>query len=230
MYNNIIADEMFDTYPQQKELGKLLRESREANEFSIHEMSEILKVSPSRLKQIEAGDFSIMHEIYTKSLVTRYAKHTNVNIERLFKQIWTDKKISVNPIDELDNIKSSSLFEKESAEIDKSGNHMYMFLGGVCAVALSVFVVKAYSGLDDSSKTTIADAGNTSISVLTLDKELKSYKTLSAKAKQDMKLSKSLLASNKLGEDLPNKSGGVMEASFSPDSSVPVSYIIKSNN
>ncbi len=246
MYNNIIADEMFDTYPQQKELGNLLKTSREADNISICAMSEILKVSPSRLKQIENGDFSVMHEIYTKSLVTRYAKHTNVKIDKLFNQIWHEQGSENNNSN--NSIKNAylnvaSLFAKDSAEIDKSGNHMYIFAGGVCAVLLGVFLLKTYTGTgaDFIKNASILSADNTQtqsmqkISVLTLDKELKSYKALDTNAKNDYgsNLSKSLVISNKTADNEANSvlKNGIIDASFQPNATtIPLAYIIKADN
>ena len=240
MYNDTIADQMFDTYPQQKELGNLLRESRKTKNLDIHQMAEILKVSPSRLKQIENGDFSIMHEIYTKSLVTRYANYTNINIEKLFKQIWdhTKTNASVQNIDDIKEVLFSnhhSIFSKDSVEIDKSGNHIYMFLGGICAILVGVFLLKTYTENISNNSQILINANNVSkknvllnsISVLTLDKELRSLDN--KKAFED----KSLVAANYTIESKRDNilQNDMIDADFTKNSPVmPANYIIKSNN
>ena len=67
-----------------KEIGKQLKEARESMGISIEEASEDLKIRPSQIENIEAGNKEAFDDIfYLKYFIRDYAKYLGLNKEDL---------------------------------------------------------------------------------------------------------------------------------------------------
>ena len=87
-----------------KEIGEALKEQRESIGISIEEVANDLKLRPSQIESIEAGDKEAFKDIfYLKYFIRDYAKYLGLNYEDLiddFNEFLFDytSKISIEDI------------------------------------------------------------------------------------------------------------------------------------
>ena len=77
-----------------KEIGEVLKESREQNGVSIEEAAEDLNYKVSQLEAIESGNYKIFKDIFLlKCMITDYAKYLGLNSEQIIDEFneYVDK-------------------------------------------------------------------------------------------------------------------------------------------
>jgi cytoskeletal protein RodZ len=75
------------------DIGKIISEARQKKNLTIEQLSEITKIRHYIIKAIEAGDYSVMPEIYIKSFLKTIAKYLQINesVLELPSEIKSDK-------------------------------------------------------------------------------------------------------------------------------------------
>ena len=97
-----------------KEIGEVLKESREQNGVSIEEAAEDLNYKVSQLEAIESGNYKIFKDIFLlKCMITDYAKYLGLNSEQIIDEFneYVFESTSKIPIDDIE--KASKAKEKE---------------------------------------------------------------------------------------------------------------------
>ena len=77
-----------------KEIGEVLKESREQNGVSIEEAAEDLNYKVSQLEAIESGNYKTFKDIFLlKCMITDYAKYLGLNSEQIIDEFneYVDK-------------------------------------------------------------------------------------------------------------------------------------------
>ena len=70
-----------------KEIGEVLKESREQNGVSIEEAAEDLNYKVSQLEAIESGNYKTFKDIFLlKCMITDYAKYLGLNSEQIIDE------------------------------------------------------------------------------------------------------------------------------------------------
>ena len=97
-----------------KEIGEVLKESREQNGVSIEEAAEDLNYKVSQLEAIESGNYKTFKDIFLlKCMITDYAKYLGLNSEQIIDEFneYVFESTSKIPIDDIE--KASKAKEKE---------------------------------------------------------------------------------------------------------------------
>lgn len=142
-----------------KEIGEILRESRENNGVSIDEAAEDLNYKVSQLESIELGDFKNFKDIFVlKCMISDYAKYLGLNSEEIIDEFneYVFESTSKIPLDDIE--KASKMKEKEDKiaspytkeEREKSKLPIILFI--ILIVLIVIFViVTLYNNSQDSS-------------------------------------------------------------------------------
>ncbi len=100
-----------------KEIGEKLKEAREAIGVSIEEVAEDLKMRPSQVENIEAGNSDAFKDVYNlKYLIRDYSKYLGLNKEDLvdeFNEYLFDYTSRIS----LDDIKAAKKERSEAKRI-----------------------------------------------------------------------------------------------------------------
>ena len=108
-----------------KEIGEILKESRENNGVSIEEAAEDLNYKVSQLESIELGDFKNFKDIFVlKCMISDYAKYLGLNSEEIIDEFneYVFESTSKIPIDDIE--KASRMKEKEDKIASVSYTHL----------------------------------------------------------------------------------------------------------
>ena len=129
-----------------KEIGEVLKESREQNGVSIEEAAEDLNYKVSQLEAIESGNYKIFKDIFLlKCMITDYAKYLGLNSEQIIDEFneYVFESTSKIPIDDIE--KASKAKEKEKSKLP-------LILIIILVVLIAVFVgVTAYNNSKNSN-------------------------------------------------------------------------------
>lgn len=142
-----------------KEIGEVLKESREQNGVSIEEASEDLNYKVSQLEAVESGDYKSFKDIFLlKCLITDYAKYLGLNSEQIIDEFneYVFESTSKIPIDD---IEKASKAKEEEAKIaspytkkEKEKSKLPLILIILLAVLIIIFIsVSAYNNSKDNS-------------------------------------------------------------------------------
>ena len=88
-----------------KEIGEVLKESREQNGVSIEEAAEDLNYKVSQLEAIESGNYKTFKDIFLlKCMITDYAKYLGLNSEQIIDEFneYVFESTSKIPIDDIE--------------------------------------------------------------------------------------------------------------------------------
>ena len=130
-----------------KEIGEVLKESREQNGVSIEEDAEDLNYKVSQLEAIESGNYKTFKDIFLlKCMITDYAKYLGLNSEQIIDEFneYVFESTSKIPIDDIE--KASKAKEKEDkiaspyTKEEKEKSKLPLILVIVLTVLILVFV------------------------------------------------------------------------------------------
>ena len=142
-----------------KEIGEVLKESREQNGVSIEEAAEDLNYKVSQLEAIESGNYKTFKDIFLlKCMITDYAKYLGPNSEQIIDEFneYVFESTSKIPIDDIE--KASKAKEKEDkiaspyTKEEKEKSKLPLILIIILVVLIAVFVgVTAYNNSKNSN-------------------------------------------------------------------------------
>ena len=142
-----------------KEIGEVLKESREQNGVSIEEAAEDLNYKVSQLEAIESGNYKTFKDIFLlKCMITDYAKYLGLNSEQIIDEFneYVFESTSKIPIDDIE--KASKSKEKEDkiaspyTKEEKEKSKLPLILIIILVVLIAVFVgVTAYNNSKNSN-------------------------------------------------------------------------------
>ena len=130
-----------------KEIGEVLKESREQNGVSIEEAAEDLNYKVSQLEAIESGNYKTFKDIFLlKCMITDYAKYLGLNSEQIIDEFneYVFESTSKIPIDDIE--KASKAKEEEDkiaspyTKEEKEKSKLPLILVIVLTVLVLVFV------------------------------------------------------------------------------------------
>ena len=102
-----------------KEIGLILKETRETNGVSIEEAAEDLKLRPSQIENIESGNIKAFSDIfYLKYFIRDYAKYLGLEPETLideFNEFLFDYTSKI-PVDDLKKVRANTEKEEKAEE------------------------------------------------------------------------------------------------------------------
>lgn len=135
-----------------KEIGEVLKKSREEKGLSIEEASEDLKFQKEVLEYIEEGKKEVFNDIYElKNCVTSYAKYLCLDYEKIMDDFneFVFEYTSKIPIEEIE--KASMEIETETKKIlspytmeenlNKKSNKKFIIIGGVLFIIIIVLFI-----------------------------------------------------------------------------------------
>lgn len=149
-----------------KEIGQQLKEARESIGISIEEASEDLKIRPSQIENIEAGNSSAFEDVfYLKYFIRDYAKYLGLDKEEMvdeFNEFLFDYTSKLS----LDDIKNAKKEKKQTKTIhspytvEKRNNTSFIpfLIYGLVAILIVLiiyFVVTLNSNDDDFEEGTV---------------------------------------------------------------------------
>ena len=142
-----------------KEIGEVLKESREQNGVSIEEAAEDLNYKVSQLEAIESGNYKTFKDIFLlKCMITDYAKYLGLNSEQIIDEFneYVFESTSKIPIDDIE--KASKAKEKENkiappyTKEEKEKSKLPLILIIILVVLIAIFVgVTAYNNSKNSN-------------------------------------------------------------------------------
>ncbi len=97
-----------------KEIGEVLKESREQNGVSVEEAASDLNYKTSQLEAIESGNFKNFKDIFLlKCMISDYAKYLGLDSDKIIDEFneYVFESTSKIPIDDIE--KASKAKEKE---------------------------------------------------------------------------------------------------------------------
>ena len=100
-----------------KEIGEKLKEARESIGVSIEEVAEDLKLRPSQIENIEAGNTDAFKDVfYLKYFIRDYAKYLGLDKEDLIDE-FNEYLFDYTSRLSLDDIKAAKKKKKENKKI-----------------------------------------------------------------------------------------------------------------
>lgn len=131
-----------------KEIGEKLKEARESIGVSIEEVAEDLKLRPSQIENIEAGNTDAFKDIfYLKYFIRDYAKYLGLDKEDLIDE-FNEYLFDYTSRLSLDDIKAAKKKKKENKKIKspytiekKNRTSIIMFIVYVVIVILIILIV-----------------------------------------------------------------------------------------
>lgn len=149
------------------EIGKKLKEKREENGVSVEEAAEDLKMRPSQIRNLEAGNIESFKDVlFLKYFIRDYSKYLGLDSEKIvdeFNEYMFDKTSKI-PVEEIEQAK------KEKKEDTKkvvspytmvsnkiiSKNIIYIVIV-IILIIVGYIIVSNFSGNDfDSNNVTYA--------------------------------------------------------------------------
>lgn len=142
-----------------KEIGEVLKESREQNGVSIEEASEDLNYKVSQLEAIESGNYKSFKDIFLlKCIITDYAKYLGLNSEQIIDEFneYVFESTSKIPIDDIE--KASKEKDKEEKIVspytkkEKEKSKLPIILIIILVILIGIFIgVTAYNNSKSSN-------------------------------------------------------------------------------
>ncbi len=131
-----------------KEIGEKLKEARESIGVSIEEVAEDLKLRPSQIENIEAGNSEAFKDIfYLKYFIRDYAKYLGLDKEDLIDE-FNEYLFDYTSRLSLDDIKAAKKKKKETKKIKspytmerKNRTSLIMFVVYAIIVVLIILII-----------------------------------------------------------------------------------------
>ncbi len=131
-----------------KEIGEILKESRENNGVSIEEAAEDLNYKVSQLEAIESGDFKLFKDIFLlKCMIMDYAKYLGLNSDEIMDEFneYVFESTSKIPIEDIE--KASKIKENEEkiaspyTKQENNKNKLPIILIVILVILIITFVI-----------------------------------------------------------------------------------------
>ena len=132
-----------------KEIGEKLKEARESIGVSIEEVAEDLKLRPSQIENIEAGNTDAFKDMfYLKYFIRDYAKYLGLDKEDLIDE-FNEYLFDYTSRLSLDDIKAAKRKKKESKKIKspytiERKNRMSIIMFGIYVIIALLIVLIIY--------------------------------------------------------------------------------------
>ncbi len=145
-----------------KEIGEILKETRQENGVSIEEAAADLNYKSSQLEAIEIGDFKLFKDIFLlKCMITDYAKYLGLDSEKIIDEFneYVFESTSKIPIDDIE--KASKIKEKEEkiaspyTTLDDKKSKLPLILTIMLIILIIVFVIVFFNTNDEKSNDNI---------------------------------------------------------------------------
>lgn len=131
-----------------KEIGEILKESREKNGVSIQEASEDLKYKVSQLEAIESGDFKLFKDIFLlKCMIMDYSKYLGLDTDSIMDDFneFVFESTSKIPLDDIE--KASKMKEEEEkiaspyTKKEEQKSKLPLILGIILFILIIIFLI-----------------------------------------------------------------------------------------
>ncbi|WP_462406495.1 helix-turn-helix domain-containing protein [Gracilibacillus sp. Marseille-QA3620] len=139
------------------ELGKILKEAREAKGLSLDDLQQITKIQKRYLVGIEEGNYDMMPgKFYVRAFIKQYAEAVGLDAEQLFAEHQTDIPKAVQQEEVPQNLsrvqskKSTSIAVQDSKWVDLLPKILIAVVLIAVAAVIYYFVAKAISNNDGS--------------------------------------------------------------------------------
>lgn len=132
-----------------KEIGEKLKEARESIGVSIEEVAEDLKLRPSQIENIEAGNTDAFKDMfYLKYFIRDYAKYLGLDKEDLIDE-FNEYLFDYTSRLSLDDIKAAKKKKKESKKIKspytiERKNRISIIMFGIYVIIALLIVLIIY--------------------------------------------------------------------------------------
>lgn len=132
-----------------KEIGEKLKEARESIGVSIEEVAEDLKLRPSQIENIEAGNTEAFKDMfYLKYFIRDYAKYLGLDKEDLIDE-FNEYLFDYTSRLSLEDIKAAKKKKKESKRIKspytiEKKNRMSIIMFGVYVIIVLLITMIVY--------------------------------------------------------------------------------------
>lgn len=130
-----------------KEIGEKLKEARESIGVSIEEVAEDLKLRPSQIENIEAGNTEAFKDMfYLKYFIRDYAKYLGLDKEDLIDE-FNEYLFDYTSRLSLDDIKAAKKKKKENKKIkspytiEKKNRTSLIMFGVYVIIALLIIMI-----------------------------------------------------------------------------------------
>ena len=141
-----------------KEIGELLRETRNQNGVSIEEASQDLNYKQSQLEDVENGNYKAFKDIFVlKCIITDYSKYLGLNSDEIIDEFneyvfESTSKIPIDDIEKASKKKQDDKIMSPYTKQEKEKSKLPIILGIILAVLIiSFIVVTIYNGTKDTS-------------------------------------------------------------------------------
>ncbi|WP_044893702.1 helix-turn-helix domain-containing protein [Bacillus alveayuensis] len=141
------------------ELGKRLKEAREAKQISLDELQEMTKIQKRYLIGIEEGNYEIMPgTFYVRAFIKQYAEAVGLDSEQLFEEHKHEIPSSQHEDlpEQLSRVKSRQRLSSKTAKlIDMLPKLLTTIL--IIAVAVAVWVIIQKSDINKTSEKNVSN-------------------------------------------------------------------------
>lgn len=141
-----------------KEIGELLRETRNQNGVSIEEASQDLNYKQSQLEDVENGNYKAFKDIFLlKCIITDYSKYLGLNSEEIIDEFneyvfESTSKIPIDDIEKASKRKQDDKIMSPYTKQEKEKSKLPIILGIILVVLIISFIaVTIYNGTKDTS-------------------------------------------------------------------------------
>ena len=140
------------------ELGRILKEAREAKGLSLDDLQQITKIQKRYLIGIEEGNYDMMPgKFYVRAFIKQYAEAVGLDAEQLFAEHQTDIPAPVQQEEVPKNLSRVQSRKSIAVQGSKWADLLPKILIAVVLVAMAAviyyFVAKAISNNDDAGTT-----------------------------------------------------------------------------
>lgn len=142
-----------------KEIGELLKDTREKNGVSIEEAAGDLNYKASQIESVENGDYKAFKDIFLlKCIITDYSKYLGLNSEEIIDEFneyvfESTSKIPIDDIEKASKQKEDDKIMSPYTKQEKEKSKLPLILGIILAILIIAFVVVTIynNGKDTSS-------------------------------------------------------------------------------
>ena len=141
-----------------KEIGELLKDTREKNGVSIEEASGDLNYKVSQLESVENGDYKAFKDIFLlKCIIADYSKYLGLDSEKIIDEFneyvfESTSKIPIDDIEKANKRKEDDKIMSPYTKQEKEKSKLPIILGIILAILIVAFIaVTIYNNSQDTS-------------------------------------------------------------------------------
>lgn len=129
-----------------KEIGELLKDTRERNGVSIEEAASDLNYKQSQLESVEKGDYKAFKDIFVlKCIITDYSKYLGLNSDKIIDEFneyvfESTSKIPIDDIEKASKKKEDDKIMSPYTKQEKEKSKLPMILGIILAILIVAFI------------------------------------------------------------------------------------------